>query len=243
LGAAEAGHRKHNECVGSSISNLDFTLGDDLTLSDVAKMVDKTLVGKAYGRQFSEKMLKAWAASTWDAIYNLPPKINCLSRGYFMLTFLDKPQAISVLQKSCFIDSSPILLKLWSPTFDVDNERLDSIPIWVCLPGLPPHLWNEKCFQAIENHLGEFLVVDMGSIDSGEMDVARILVLLNIREGLKEYLNLTDLGRTTVQILDYEGIPFRCRRCHEYGHIIKDCKSNLKGTQKHSSHCRKQEEH
>jgi hypothetical protein len=145
-----------------------------------------------------------------------------------MLVFSEKSQASLVLQKSWFIDSSPILLKLWNPTFDAASERLDSIPIWVRLSGLPPHLWNEKCFQAIGNHLGEFLVADMDFIDSGEMSVARILVLLNIREGLKEFLNLTYLGRTRVQILDYEGVPFRCRRCHEYGHIVKDCKSTMK---------------
>jgi hypothetical protein len=69
----------------------------------------------------------------------------------------------------------------------------------------------------------------MSFLDTGEMAVARILVLLNVREGLKEFLNLTYLGRTRVQILDYEGIPFRCRRCHEYGHIIKDCKYSSRG--------------
>jgi hypothetical protein len=61
------------------------------------------------------------------------------------------------------------------------------------------------------------------------MAVARILVLLNIREGLKEFLNLTDLGRTRVQILDYKGIPFHCRICHEYGHIIKDYNYSSRG--------------
>jgi len=106
---------------------------------------------------------------------------------------------------------------------------LDSIPIWIRMSRLPAHLWNEKCFQAIENHLGEFLATDMGFIDSGEMVVTRILVLLNIREGLKECLNLTYFGRTRVKILDYEGVHFRCRRCHEYGHIIKECKSSSKG--------------
>jgi hypothetical protein len=62
----------------------------------------------------------------------------------------------------------------------------------------------------------------MGFLESREMSVARILVLINIREGLMEFLNLIDLGRTRVPILDYEGVPFRCRRCHEYGHIVKD---------------------
>ena len=23
--------------------------------------------------------------------------------------------------------------------------------------------------------------------------------------------------------LDYEHIPFRCCRCHEYGHLVKEC--------------------
>ena len=84
-------------------------------------------------------------------------------------------------------------MKLRNPTFDAASERLDSIPIWVQLLGLPPHLWSEKCFQAIENFLGEFLAADMGFIDTGEMSVARILVSLNIREGLREFLNLTDM--------------------------------------------------
>jgi hypothetical protein len=109
-----------------------------------------------------------------------------------MLTFAKKSHAYSVLQKGWFMESSPTILKLWNPTFDVDNERLDSIPIWVKLPGLPPHIWNEKCFQAIKNHLGDFITAYMSFLDTGEMAVARILVLLNIREGLKEFLNLID---------------------------------------------------
>jgi hypothetical protein len=69
----------------------------------------------------------------------------------------------------------------------------------------------------------------MGFLESREMSMARILVLLNIREGLQKFLNLTDLRRTRVQILDYEGVPFRCRRCHEYGNIVKELKNSMRG--------------
>jgi hypothetical protein len=185
-------------------------------------MVDKTIVGKFYGCQFRKKTLKAWAMTNWGVSYNPPPRISRLSRGWFMIIFSEEIQATNVLQKIWSIDSSSVLMKLWNPTFDASSERLDSIPIWVRLSGLPPHLWLEKCFQAIGNFLGEFLVVDMGFLEYGEMLVARILVLLNIREGIREFLNLTDLGRIRVQILDYEGVPFRCRRCHEYGNIVKE---------------------
>jgi len=70
------------------------------------------------------------------------------------------------------------------------------------------------------------MAVDMGFIESGEMSVARILVSLNIWEGLWEFLNLTNLGRTRTQILDYEGVPFQCRRYHEYGHVFMDCRNS-----------------
>jgi hypothetical protein len=155
-GVPESRQRKQNKCIGSSKENPNFILGDDLTLSGVAEMADKTIVGKAYGHQFSEKTLKAWAVTNWGASYNPPPKISRMSRGWFMLIFSEQSQATTVLQKSWSIDSSLILMKLWNPTFDVASERLDSIPIWVRLSGLPPHLWNEKCFQAIGNFLGSF---------------------------------------------------------------------------------------
>lgn len=30
-------------------------------------------------------------------------------------------------------------------------------------------------------------------------------------------------GMQWQQPLDYEGVPFRCRKCHEVGHLYKDC--------------------
>jgi hypothetical protein len=114
-------------------------------------------------------------------------------------------------------------MKPWNPTFDASSERLDIIPIWVYLLGLPPHLWTERCFKALRNFLGDYISADMSFLFSGNMTIARILVSLNIKEGLREFINLTNLGRTRVQILDYEGVPFHCRHCHEYGHVVKYC--------------------
>jgi hypothetical protein len=166
-GATGPRRRKQNKCLGSSKADPNFILGEDLSMVGVAAMADKTLVGKAYGRQFSEKTLRAWATSNWGANSISSPNIFRLSRGWFMIIFSEPSQALVVLQKSWAIDSSPVLMKLWNPTFDVASERLDSILIWVRLPGLPPHLWSENCFQAIGNFLGEYLTADMGFLDTG----------------------------------------------------------------------------
>jgi hypothetical protein len=60
--------------------------------------------------------------------------------------------------------------------------------------------------------------------ESKQRKVARILVNLNIREGLGKEFDLSWGGYTYNQKLDYKNIPFRCRRCHQYGHLIKSCK-------------------
>lgn len=49
---------------------------------------------------------------------------------------------------------------------------------------------------------------------------------MNISEPLPEYIELEYQDEIWQQPLDYEHIPFRCRQCHEYGHLIRKCPQN-----------------
>jgi hypothetical protein len=49
------------------------------------------------------------------------------------------------------------------------------------------------------------------------------LVDLDISKGLFESIDLVLEGKRYVQLLDYVNIPFRCSKCHLYGHVMKDC--------------------
>lgn len=49
---------------------------------------------------------------------------------------------------------------------------------------------------------------------------------LDTREGLEEKITLKWGKFSRLQILDYEGVPFRCNRCHQVGHLFKDCPLN-----------------
>jgi hypothetical protein len=89
--------------------------------------------------------------------------------------------------------------------------------------------WNSVSFAAIGNMLGSFIEADMSFKESCHMSVARILVQLDLRPGLlQELINESSSG-SFVQTLDYEGIPFRCHRCHVYGHGVADCTLTFKG--------------
>ena len=68
--------------------------------------------------------------------------------------------------------------------------------------------------------MGEYIDADYSYKHTREMMMARILVLLDLREGLASDVCLdTKYGKVT-QILEYEGVPFRCHRCHSDEHLV-----------------------
>jgi hypothetical protein len=63
--------------------------------------------------------------------------------------------------------------------------------VWVRLPALPLQFWTLDYFKAIGNFLGEFLEADLSFEETKQRKVARILVNLNVREGLGEEIDLS----------------------------------------------------
>ena len=102
------------------------------------------------------------------------------------------------------------------------------VPIWIKLPGLPRQYWTEEHFINIGNILGTFREADLSITIMKVCRVTRILVNINIREGLGEDIQLSWRGVNFTQKLDYENVSFRCRRCHAYGHPAADCNSGIR---------------
>lgn len=119
------------------------------------------------------------------------------------------------------IDFDLLLLKIWSPLFDTSKEKVDKLPLWVCLSGLPSKLWDIKSFREMGNVLGLYLATDMSFESTDQRYVARILVLIDIQEGLEENVKFVSRTMTFVQKLDYESVPFCCRQCHHMGHVVR----------------------
>jgi len=96
---------------------------------------------------------------------------------------------------------------------------------------LPLQYWCEEVFIKIGNALGTYLDHDRTFVQSKNRTLARILVHLDTREGLGEKITLQWGKFIKVQILNYEGVPFRCWRCHRVGHIFKGCplKKKIRG--------------
>lgn len=113
-----------------------------------------------------------------------------------------------------------ILLKPWYSTFDLATKSFDKIPIWVRLPNFPLHYWFESCFEVVGNSLGRFLGVDAGSLGFLHTTYDRILVEMDMMKALPAGLSLKSANGSWLQLVDYEGIPFRC---FQMRHMASNC--------------------
>ena len=108
----------------------------------------------------------------------------------FLFKFEILEDANRVLKKPWSIDSTPLLLKKWSPLFDASKERMNVLLIWVRMPRIPIDFWIELRFRELWNAMGTFMDADMSFCITGQMLVARILVSLDIRVGLAKEMEL-----------------------------------------------------
>ena len=65
--------------------------------------------------------------------------------------------------------------------------------------------------------------MDPETLDILHLTYARFLVEMDISKGLPEKVCFDSSRGSWTQILDYEGIPFCCRKCHKIGHIAALC--------------------
>lgn len=152
------------------------------------------------------------------------PEVVNLKGGWFAFNFRMEDHLLWVLNRNWVVCNSPLLLKPWHPLFDASSERVDSVPLWVRLPGLPLQYWKLQHLREIGNILGKFLEADLSFLETNQRQVARILVNVNIRDGLAEDMQLIWGPFVYKQVLDYENVPFRRRHCHAYGHPASECK-------------------
>jgi len=201
----------------------NYAIGEDVELGSVIQMCKLTLVGRVLGHNFSRRTVVDWVEEKWKPLIGTVPVVEILNRGWFAFNFKGEEELLRILNANWHLNRVPVLMKRWHPLFDASRERVEESPIWVRLPALPLHYWDPFHFRNIGNILGTFLEADLSYLETHDKRVARILVSINLREGLAEQIKLTRGLEIITQILDYENVPFRCRRCYVYGHPASDC--------------------
>ncbi|KAK1295057.1 hypothetical protein QJS10_CPA16g00398 [Acorus calamus] len=122
------------------------------------------------------------------------------------------------------MDHRPFILRKWSPQVRMEQERLSSIPIWIRLPNLPLHLWEEDCLSLIGSLLGVPLFVDSATLQCSHASYARICVEAQASSPLPDSI-LVEVApgiRESFKV-DYDWKPQACKYCQTICHDKVGC--------------------
>lgn len=185
-------------------------------------MKDHALIYKFIGFWPNEKDLYRWIYQRWKPKGHIDLKLG--AKGFFTVIFANLEDKERVFEEGpYFMNNTGLFMKFWEERYNLEMEKMLAAPIWVRLFGLPVEFWDPEILEAIGNSIGNFVKISEAMKRGKYTSYARICVYMNIVEPLPEYIELEYHDEVWQQIIDYEHIPFRCRKCHEYGHLFRQC--------------------
>ena len=113
-------------------------------------------------------------------------------------------------------------MRYWMEKFNLDKEDFTCVPMWIRLYSLPQEFWNEEVFFGIGNTLGSYIKIVEITRKKRYTAFTRICVYLDVSGEIPDSITLSYEDLEWMQTLYYEFIPFRCRKCHEHGHLYRD---------------------
>jgi len=80
------------------------------------------------------------------------------AKGFFVLLFENRADQDLIFKSGpYFMGSMDMYLNKWMPDFSLENDMPSVVLVWVCLPFLPLHHWNDETLRNIGNTLGNYI--------------------------------------------------------------------------------------
>ncbi|CAK8576415.1 unnamed protein product [Lathyrus sativus] len=148
------------------------------TVTEV-KFWETTLIMYVVGGDLSMNTVKQFMLKQWNFVKL--PDMYYNNEGYFVLRFHSHKERDDVLMKGPYtIRNMPMLLAEWKPNFNLKNDMLRTIPVWIQLPQLPLHLWGAKNLGKMASMLGTPLMTDECTTNKYRISYARVLVEVDV---------------------------------------------------------------
>jgi len=91
---------------------------------------------------------------------------------------------------------------------------------------LPLEYWDEESLKAISNGLGEFIKIAEETKLRKNTSYVCICIYMWLGKALTDSESLLHDDFEWIQPIDYEYVPFRCRKFHAHGHLFRNCPLN-----------------
>jgi len=123
-------------------------------------------------------------------------------------------------ERPYFFNSARLYLREWVERFNPEKEDFSWALVRIQMYFLSSKYWDEHSLKEIGKGLGEFIKMTEESKLCRYTSYTRICVFMRLDKALLNSVSLFHDDYEWIQPLDYEHVPFRCRKCHAHGHLF-----------------------
>lgn len=128
-------------------------------------------------------------------------------------------------RKYWHIADIPLVVNDWSPETASAQPDLSVMPMWIDLRGVPSNLFPLKGLRCLSRADGKFVKLHPNTERCTRLDVARVLVEVNLHKALTENISFLDNSGNDVSVeVVYPWLPSKCNVCLAWGHKGVECK-------------------
>uniref|UniRef100_A0A0D3BML3 DUF4283 domain-containing protein n=1 Tax=Brassica oleracea var. oleracea TaxID=109376 RepID=A0A0D3BML3_BRAOL len=126
-------------------------------------------------------------------------------------------------RKFWHISDVPLMLGEWTPETARSPPDLSVMPLWVDLMNVQGYLYSKKGLSFLSRTSGKFIKLHPNTEHCVRMDVARVLVEVDLTKPLPNKISFKGRGGADVLVsISYPWLPPRCTSCSKRGHLTKD---------------------
>ncbi|KAK6159899.1 hypothetical protein DH2020_003280 [Rehmannia glutinosa] len=184
-----------DEYLKTKSGSVDATMGnsavlDDDDIDDVGQTFGYCLVGYFPTRHPGKQALMA-LCKTWKVHFDYVPDIN----GWMVFKFKMEHDRDLVIRGGPYsVYGRPLLLKPLPKFFNIGDDDIRSVPVWINLPYLPWEFWNEKAIEKIASLVGTPITTNRLTRTKDKMEYARVFVEVDVSKELTRSVNIIAKG-------------------------------------------------
>nr|XP_009759342.1 PREDICTED: uncharacterized protein LOC104211900 [Nicotiana sylvestris] len=159
--------------------------------------------------------------------FSVKPQIFYHNDDYFVIRFSNLEERDQVLYSGPHtVNNRPIIMKSWSTNFNLHDEILKIIPLWVRFPNLPLNCWSMKALSKLGSALGNPIYAYECTIGSIRISYVRMLIEMDVTKPLPRTVKLQDpKGKIIQQEITYDWEPSFCAKYLKIGHDCNEDKT------------------
>lgn len=126
-----------------------------------------------FASRLSGKVALLQLCDSWKVNY----KYYVHSSRWLVFKFETDSERLSVLHGGPYlVYARPLMLKVMPCYFDFNDKDVNTMPVWINLPGLPLEFWNMNALGKIVTKGGKPISTDKFTVNRGRLSYARALV-------------------------------------------------------------------